>query len=170
MVRYAEAIRTNGGVDVSGQVARDPKTGDLTGANIQQQTERALENVKGILEAAGSVCCRMSAPVRSPVFGSSATCPETYRNPFVRMACEYGPMGFGPRSVRITSLMVLSPFQNGPPPRLVLGSARETLPALPGASSISLQTPRYSGASPPRTQRSDRSVRTRAPCEHATYG
>src|SRR5258708_9413271 len=54
----------------------------------------------------------MSPPAISPVFGSSATCPETYKNPFVRMACEYGPMGFGPRSVRITSLMAWSPCSN----------------------------------------------------------
>ncbi len=51
---YSQAIRTNGFLYVSGQVALDPKTGEMTGADIGQQTERALENVKGILEAAGS--------------------------------------------------------------------------------------------------------------------
>ena len=51
---YSQAIRTNGFLFVSGQVALDPKTGDMTAADIRQQTERALENVKGILEAAGS--------------------------------------------------------------------------------------------------------------------
>jgi 2-iminobutanoate/2-iminopropanoate deaminase len=51
---YSQAIRTNGFLYVSGQVALDPKTGELTGTDIQQQTERTLENVKGILEAAGS--------------------------------------------------------------------------------------------------------------------
>jgi 2-iminobutanoate/2-iminopropanoate deaminase len=39
---------------LSGQVALDPKTGDLSGGDIRQQTERTLENVKGILEAAGT--------------------------------------------------------------------------------------------------------------------
>jgi 2-iminobutanoate/2-iminopropanoate deaminase len=34
-------------------VALDPKTGDLTAADIGQQTEQTLKNVKGILEAAG---------------------------------------------------------------------------------------------------------------------
>lgn len=51
---YSQAIRANGFLYVSGQVALDPKTGELTGTDIRQQTERTLENVKGILEAAGS--------------------------------------------------------------------------------------------------------------------
>src|SRR6266436_794868 len=51
---YSQAIRTNGFLYVSGQVALDPKKGEMTGADIRQQTERVLENVKGILKAAGS--------------------------------------------------------------------------------------------------------------------
>ena len=51
---YSQAIRANGFLYVSGQVALDPKTGELVGADVQQQTERTLQNVKGILEAAGS--------------------------------------------------------------------------------------------------------------------
>jgi 2-iminobutanoate/2-iminopropanoate deaminase len=51
---YSQAIKANGFIYLSGQVALDPKTGELTGSDIRQQTERTLENVKGILEAAGS--------------------------------------------------------------------------------------------------------------------
>ena len=51
---YSQAIRTNGFLYVSGQVALDPKTGEFVGTDIQQQTQRTLENIKGILEAAGS--------------------------------------------------------------------------------------------------------------------
>jgi 2-iminobutanoate/2-iminopropanoate deaminase len=51
---YSQAIRTNGFLFVSGQVALDPKTGEMTGGEIRQQTERVFENIKGILEAAGS--------------------------------------------------------------------------------------------------------------------
>jgi 2-iminobutanoate/2-iminopropanoate deaminase len=50
---YSQAIRANGFLYVSGQVALDPKTGDMSGGDIREQTERVLENVKGILEAAG---------------------------------------------------------------------------------------------------------------------
>jgi len=51
---YSQAIRANGFLYVSGQVALDPKTGELAGADIRLQTERVLQNVKGILEAAGA--------------------------------------------------------------------------------------------------------------------
>src|SRR5260370_2847796 len=51
---YSQAIRANGFLYVAGQVALDQKTGEMGGADIKQQTERTLENVKGILEAAGS--------------------------------------------------------------------------------------------------------------------
>jgi len=39
---------------LSGQVALDPKTGELVGSDVAEQTQRTLENVRGILEAAGS--------------------------------------------------------------------------------------------------------------------
>jgi 2-iminobutanoate/2-iminopropanoate deaminase len=51
---YSQAIRANGFLYLSGQVALDPKTGELVGADVQQQTQRTLENLKGVLEAAGS--------------------------------------------------------------------------------------------------------------------
>lgn len=50
---YSQAIKAGGFVYLSGQVALDPKTGELVGADIRQQTERVFENIKGILEAAG---------------------------------------------------------------------------------------------------------------------
>ncbi len=51
---YSQAIKANGFVYLAGQVALDPKTGELTGSDIRQQTERVMENMKGVLEAAGS--------------------------------------------------------------------------------------------------------------------
>jgi 2-iminobutanoate/2-iminopropanoate deaminase len=51
---YSQAIQCNGFIYLSGQVALDPKSGALTEGDIRAQTERTLENVKGILEAAGS--------------------------------------------------------------------------------------------------------------------
>ena len=62
---YSQAIRTNGFLYVSGQVALDPKTGEFVGTDIRQQTERTLENIKGILEAAGS---NMHHVVKTTVF------------------------------------------------------------------------------------------------------
>jgi 2-iminobutanoate/2-iminopropanoate deaminase len=52
---YSQAVKANGFLYLSGQVALDPKTNDMAGGtDIRQQTERVLENIKGILEAAGS--------------------------------------------------------------------------------------------------------------------
>src|SRR5271157_3749966 len=50
---YSQAIKSNGFLFVSGQVALDPTSGEFAGVNIQQQTERVLENLKAILEAGG---------------------------------------------------------------------------------------------------------------------
>jgi 2-iminobutanoate/2-iminopropanoate deaminase len=41
-------------VFVSGQGARDPKTGALAGTDIETQTEQCLRNVEAILRASGS--------------------------------------------------------------------------------------------------------------------
>jgi 2-iminobutanoate/2-iminopropanoate deaminase len=62
---YSQAIRANGFLYVSGQVALDSKTGELMAGDISQQTEKTLENVKGIVEAAGS---KMSHVVKVTVF------------------------------------------------------------------------------------------------------
>ena len=51
---YSQAIKANGFLYLAGQVALDPKTGEMTGSDIRQQTERVMENMKGVLEAAGS--------------------------------------------------------------------------------------------------------------------
>ncbi|HTQ96730.1 MAG TPA: RidA family protein [Candidatus Acidoferrum sp.] len=51
---YSQAIKSNGFLFVSGQVALDPQTGEFVGADVRQQTERVLENLKGIVEAGGS--------------------------------------------------------------------------------------------------------------------
>ena len=51
---YSQAIKSNGFVFVSGQIALDPLTGEFAGKDVRQQTERVLENLKVILEASGS--------------------------------------------------------------------------------------------------------------------
>ena len=51
---YSQAVKANGFLYLSGQVALDPKTSAMVGGDIREQTARVLENVKGILEAAGS--------------------------------------------------------------------------------------------------------------------
>lgn len=62
---YSQAIRAGGFLFVSGQIPLDPVTQQLVAGGIQAQTERVLENLKGIVEAAGSSLDRV---VRTTVF------------------------------------------------------------------------------------------------------
>jgi 2-iminobutanoate/2-iminopropanoate deaminase len=50
----SQAVRLGDIVFTSGVTPRDPKTGELVGGEIEQQTERVMLNLKAILEAAGS--------------------------------------------------------------------------------------------------------------------
>lgn len=51
---YEQAIKIGEFVYASGQIPLDPKTGDIVEGDIKIQTRRALENLKAVLEAAGS--------------------------------------------------------------------------------------------------------------------
>ena len=51
---YSQAIKANGFVFISGQVAFDPATGNLITGGIVEQTEQVLRNLSAILQAAGS--------------------------------------------------------------------------------------------------------------------
>jgi len=62
---YSQAIRANGFLFLSGQVALDPATQQLVAGDIVAQTARVLENLQGILEAAGSSLDRV---VKTTVF------------------------------------------------------------------------------------------------------
>ena len=50
---YSQAIKCNGLVFVSGQLAIDPETGEVKG-DIKEQTKTVLTNMGAILEAAGT--------------------------------------------------------------------------------------------------------------------
>ncbi len=62
---YSQAVRANGFVFLSGQIALDPKTQQVVEGDITVQTERVLENLKGVVEAAGSSLQRV---VKTMVF------------------------------------------------------------------------------------------------------
>lgn len=49
---YSPAVRAGGFVFVSGQVPRDPVSGELVGNDIESQTVQVMSNVKRALEAA----------------------------------------------------------------------------------------------------------------------
>jgi 2-iminobutanoate/2-iminopropanoate deaminase len=51
---YSQAIKANGFIFISGQTAFDPSTGKPIEGDTAKQTERIFENLKAILDAAGS--------------------------------------------------------------------------------------------------------------------
>ena len=62
---YVQGVRVGGLVFCSGQIALDPGTGAMTEGGVGAQTRRALENVKAVLEAAGTDLGRV---VKTTVF------------------------------------------------------------------------------------------------------
>ena len=51
---YSQAIKANGFLFTSGQIALDPATNNLITGGIVEQTEQVLKNLTAILQAAGS--------------------------------------------------------------------------------------------------------------------
>lgn len=62
---YEQGIKVDGMVFTAGQIPLDPKTGNLVEGGITAQTRQVLENLKGVLEAAGSSLERV---VKATVF------------------------------------------------------------------------------------------------------
>jgi len=101
---YSQAIRANGFLFVSGQIPIDPATQQLIAGGIQDQAVRVMENLKGILEAAGSSLDRV---VRATVFlvdmNEFAAVNEVYaryfpQNPPARSTVQVARL---PREVRV---------------------------------------------------------------------
>ncbi len=51
---YSQAIRTGNLIFTAGQIPLDPATQQVVAGGITEQTTRVLENLKAVLEAAGS--------------------------------------------------------------------------------------------------------------------
>lgn len=51
---YSQAIKANGFIFASGQIPLDPATMTIVEGGIEEQTERVLDNLKAVLEAAGA--------------------------------------------------------------------------------------------------------------------
>jgi 2-iminobutanoate/2-iminopropanoate deaminase len=62
---YSQAIVSGGFVFASGQIPLDPATGKLVEGGFEAQAERVLDNLRAVLEAAGS---SLDAVVRTNVF------------------------------------------------------------------------------------------------------
>jgi 2-iminobutanoate/2-iminopropanoate deaminase len=64
-VPISQAIKANGMIYCSGFVPSDPATGKLVEGDIEKQTARVLDNLKAVLEAAGS---SLDRAVKTTVF------------------------------------------------------------------------------------------------------
>ena len=62
---YSQAIRANGFVFVSGQIAIDPATSNVITGGVAEQTDRVMQNLTAILGEAGS---SMDKVVKSTVY------------------------------------------------------------------------------------------------------
>lgn len=51
---FSQAIKVGSTIYVAGTAGLDPRTGQLAGSTIQEQTRQALVNCEGILRAAGA--------------------------------------------------------------------------------------------------------------------
>ncbi|MEW6209791.1 MAG: RidA family protein [Acidobacteriota bacterium] len=77
---YSQAVKAGGLVFASGQIPLDPATGQIITGTIAQQTERVLNNLKAVLEAAGSSLSRV---VKTTVYLKDM-------NDFAEMNAAYG--------------------------------------------------------------------------------
>ncbi len=109
---YSQAIKANGFVFVSGQTALDPRTGQMVGQDIKTQTRRVLDNIKAVLQAAGT---SLDHVVRCSVFLKDM-------NDFGPMNEEYG-----------------SYFKELPPARTTVQAAKLPRDALVEIDAIAMQ-------------------------------
>lgn len=101
---YSQAIKANGFVFASGQIPLDPATMQVVEGGIREQTERVMNNLAAVLEAAGSSLERV---VKTTVYlkdlGDFAEMNEVYGSffkdtPPARSTVEVARL---PRDVRV---------------------------------------------------------------------
>ncbi len=51
---YSQAVESNGFIFSSGQIALDPKTGEIISENLEDQVRQVIKNMQSVLQAAGS--------------------------------------------------------------------------------------------------------------------
>jgi 2-iminobutanoate/2-iminopropanoate deaminase len=101
---YSQAVKSNGLIFTAGQVAFDPATGQLIEGDVARQTVRVMENLKAIVEAAGSSLDRaLKATVYLKDMNDFAAMNEVYaryfpENPPARSTVEAARL---PRDVRV---------------------------------------------------------------------
>jgi 2-iminobutanoate/2-iminopropanoate deaminase len=101
---YSQAIEANGFIFVSGQIAINPSTKELSTGTIEEQTRLVLNNLKAVLEAGGSsldkaVKCTVFLQDMNDFSKMNAVYSEFFKPPYpARAAVQVARL---PRDVRI---------------------------------------------------------------------
>jgi 2-iminobutanoate/2-iminopropanoate deaminase len=95
---YSQAVKVDKFLFVSGQVAIDPEKGKIVANGIKAQTIRVMENIKGILQAAGY---NLSDVVQSNVYLSSMNLFSEFNKEYAK----YFDKGFPTRATVGIELM-----------------------------------------------------------------
>ncbi len=115
---YSQAVRVGGMIYTAGQLGIVPGTKEFAGPDIESQTRQALENLKAVLEAAGSC---LEHAVKNTVFladmGEFARMNAVYaeyfgENPPARSAVEAAALPLGGR-VEIESVAMACDCEGG---------------------------------------------------------
>jgi len=108
---YSQAVRASGFLFTAGQIALEPASGQLVEGDVAQQTARVMENLKAIVEAAGSSLDRaVKATVYLKDMSDFAAMNEVYGryftlNPPARSTVEAARL---PRDVRVEIDLVVA--------------------------------------------------------------
>ena len=101
---YSQGVGSQGFAFLSGQIPLDPATGQVIDGDIAAQTERVIENLKGVLESVGwSLAHVVKTTVYLKDMGEFARMNEVYaryfpENPPARSTVEVARL---PRDVRV---------------------------------------------------------------------
>ena len=80
---YSQAVKANGFLYTSGQIALDPATGNLVDGSFEEQVHRVFRNLQAILRAAGTDFNRvLKATVYVTDLGNFATLNTIYASYF----------------------------------------------------------------------------------------
>ncbi|SHG61609.1 2-iminobutanoate/2-iminopropanoate deaminase [Flavobacterium fluvii] len=107
---YNQAVLSGNTLYTSGQIAIDPKTGELVTANIEAETQQVMQNMKAVLEAAGMT---FENVVKTSIFimnmgdfGSINTVYGSYFNEKTAPARETVQVACLPKNVNVEISMI----------------------------------------------------------------
>ena len=107
---YNQAVLKGNTLYTSGQIAIHPKTGEMVTANIEEETQQVMQNMKAVLEAAGmtfeNVVKTTIFIMNMTDFGSINTVYGSYFNEKTAPARETVQVACLPKNVNVEISMI----------------------------------------------------------------